>query len=71
MVTLLMYRGAQTNVDGLPRTRTGPSPHTPSAISSTRSAGHERTLSTVFVDLNVIAIVGFWSSSCTPNTFTS
>jgi Fe-S oxidoreductase len=60
MVTLLMYRGAQTNVDhDFPYTHWAFASHAIGHLLHPLGAATNEALSTVFVDLNVIAIVGF------------
>jgi Fe-S oxidoreductase len=60
MLTLLMYRAAQTNVDhDFPYTHWAFASHAIGHLLHPLGAGTNEALSTVFVDLNVIAIVGF------------
>jgi len=60
IVTLLMYRGAQTNVDhDFPYTHWAFASHAIGHLLHPLGARTNEALSTVFVDLNVIAIVGF------------
>ncbi len=60
IVTLLMYRGAQTNVaSDFPYTHWAFASHAIGHLLHPLGARTNEALSTVFVDLNVIAIVGF------------
>ena len=60
MITLLMYRGAQTNVaSDFPYTHWAFASHAIGHLLHPLGARPNEALSTVFVDLNVIAIVGF------------
>jgi Fe-S oxidoreductase len=60
MLTLLMYRAAQTNVDhDFPYTHWAFASHAIGHLLHPLGAGTNEALSTVFVDLNVLAIVGF------------
>jgi Fe-S oxidoreductase len=60
MITLLMYRGAQTNVaSDFPYTHWAFASHAIGHLLHPLGARTNEALSTVFVDLNVIAIVGF------------
>ncbi len=60
MVTLLMYRGAQTNVDSdFPYTHWAFASHAIGHLLHPLGTSANEALSTVFVDLNVISILAF------------
>jgi Fe-S oxidoreductase len=60
MITLLLYRGAQTNVDhDFPYSDWAFASHAVGRLLAPLGASTNEALSTVFVDLNVIVILGF------------
>jgi Fe-S oxidoreductase len=60
IVTLLMYRGAQTNVDhDFPYTHWAFASHAIGHLLRPLGASTNEALSTVFVDLNVVVVMGF------------
>ncbi|MGH9302973.1 MAG: (Fe-S)-binding protein [Acidimicrobiales bacterium] len=60
MVTLLLYRGAQTRVTGdFPYTRWAFASHAVGSLFGHMAVSQARVLETVFIDLNIAVIMGF------------
>ncbi|MGH9293003.1 MAG: (Fe-S)-binding protein [Acidimicrobiales bacterium] len=60
MITLLLYRGAQTRVKGdFPYTRWAFASHAVGALFGTMSVSGARVAETVFIDLNIAVIMAF------------